>query len=251
MKRQSDQSGRAKRFQKEAQRLKGGGKLRSTKTNKFQSQGVWNTGSLVNKRPSNYVNLGAGFPKMVKQMHNYVESFYLQSATGANNYYAFSCNGMYDPNITGTGHQPYYFDQMTALYDHYCVIGSQIEVTYVLADDNQASIHVSLSVDDNNTQTSANPLVIAEMPDSVYDMVGTQTGEQRKLVMNWSAKKYFGKNPLANTELQGTSAANPAEQSYFYINIKTADAAATSALYFTVKISYIAIWKELKEVAAS
>ena len=43
-------------------------------------------------------------------------------ATDATGMYRFNLNSIYDPNRTGTGHQPYGFDTMATLYNRYRVI---------------------------------------------------------------------------------------------------------------------------------
>lgn len=44
--------------------------------------------------------------------------------------YRFNCNSLYDPNQSGTGHQPLYYDTYAGLYNHYLVLGSRIKVTW-------------------------------------------------------------------------------------------------------------------------
>lgn len=44
--------------------------------------------------------------------------------------YAFKANGIYDPNVTGTGHQPYLRDQMALFYKHYFVNKAKIFVQW-------------------------------------------------------------------------------------------------------------------------
>ncbi len=58
----------------------------------------------------------------------YADYFSINPTTGAPATYVFSCNGLYDPNITGTGHQPHGFDQLMQNYKNYQVLSSSIEV---------------------------------------------------------------------------------------------------------------------------
>lgn len=44
-------------------------------------------------------------------------------------------NSIYDPDQTGTGHQPMYHDQLGDLYNNYRVMGSKIKVTFMAKDD--------------------------------------------------------------------------------------------------------------------
>lgn len=196
------------------------------------------------------VVLGQGFPKKLMSTHKYREIFTLTATAGVFTTYQFSCNGMYDPNITGTGHQPMYFDQMTPLYDHYCVIGSKMKWKLIPATSNSAAGYVSCYIEDNASVNAANTTGIAELPTGQSKQICPLVSRPTTLTQKWSAKKYFGKNPLANTDLQGTSAGNPNEQSYFTVAIE-GTAATTVSYSIEVEIEYIAIWKELRDVPSS
>ncbi len=52
----------------------------------------------------------------------------LTSYTGSE--YVFRLNSLYDPDLTGTGHQPYGFDQFAALYSRYKVDRVHIDVLF-------------------------------------------------------------------------------------------------------------------------
>ena len=43
----------------------------------------------------------------------------------------FRLNSMYDPDQTGTGHQPYFWDQYTEIYNNYQVIAARWKVTFI------------------------------------------------------------------------------------------------------------------------
>jgi len=44
--------------------------------------------------------------------------------------YRFRLNSGYDPDVTGTGEQPYQWDQMTAIYTKYIIKAAHVEITF-------------------------------------------------------------------------------------------------------------------------
>lgn len=51
--------------------------------------------------------------------------------TGTTAQYTFRANSMFDPDFTGTGHQPSYFDQYIASYERYRVVACTITVSVI------------------------------------------------------------------------------------------------------------------------
>jgi hypothetical protein len=197
------------------------------------------------------VNMGLGFPKKVVVTHRYREYVSMVSTLGVSAGYLFSCNGMYDPNTTGGGHQPYYFDTYSGLYDHYCVVGSK--ATFIIAphNANQPSIDFACAIVDVSTGPVTTPYDLAERATGRTTIVPAGSGLTRKFTLKWSAKKYFGKGVLANDELQGTATTNPTEQSYFYMSTQAQDGVSTCTLAVEACIEYIVVWKELKSAGSS
>ncbi|AYP28731.1 MAG: putative capsid protein [Circoviridae sp.] len=70
-------------------------------------------------------------PNVFKTSLHYRETILLSSSTllptAFNN---FSMNSLFDPNRTGTGHQPYGFDQLAAFYGRYYVTGAKMICTF-------------------------------------------------------------------------------------------------------------------------
>jgi hypothetical protein len=58
-------------------------------------------------------------------------------------------NGLYDPDITGTGHQPYQYDQMIAIYTKYLVRHAYVSLTF--SNPSAAGLWVGWSVHTNTT----------------------------------------------------------------------------------------------------
>lgn len=218
---------------------------------------------VIRKKKAPFVGIyrnPVGFPKMMKMVHRYAacgQNAQLNySAAGNCANYVFSCNNMFDPDFTGTGHQPSYFDTLAGIYDHYTVIASKITWKLNPGSFFEASLigpSVCVAwIDDNTTTTQTRVQIIAEQPSATPLQVFGGTNDHNDLVLtrSWSAKKAFGSNPLSNDKLIGSAGGAPTEQQYFKFSYETNDLSAAT-VYLNVVVEYIAIWNELKEISAS
>lgn len=204
-----------------------------------------------NTIPRTMSSTGIGFPKKMLMTHKYVNtsSFSIPAMATTMQKFQFSCNGLYDPNTTGGGHQPLYFDQMTALYNHYHVIGSSITVTINLPQDD---MFCAIYVDDDTTILPSNIDLVAEQTQAKRATYLATATTPLQLSYKWSARKYFGSGIMANNELRGNASSNPTEQSYYTICVQSSVIPASGYnLNFQVEIRYITIWNELREIASS
>lgn len=205
-------------------------------------------------RFKNNVTAGLGFPKKMTMTHKYTELITINaSAMGAIATRQFCCNGMYDPDVTGLGHQPMNFDQMAAIYNHYTVIGSKIKVQTVNINGPASSTAYwfALSQNDDNTISYNSLSTMNERSDGKVRLVTAGSTSTPYFINKWSAKKTFGGSVLANDNLQGTSGANPTEITNWIIALQAADGLSSVSTNFLVEIEYIAVWEELKELPPS
>lgn len=114
-------------LRKKARTAGANGLITTSKINRTKPKGqMWPYSS-----PFSYLNVWDPFPaKQVARMR-YSESIAITPTTGAADVYTFAANGIYDPNVTGTGHQPYGHDTYANIYNTYRVIKSTCVVRCV------------------------------------------------------------------------------------------------------------------------
>ncbi len=165
----------------------------------------------------------------------------------------FTANGMFDPDISGGTHKPRGFDQLLALYDHYVVIASSIQVTFCNTDSAQF-VACGIAVTDS-TASPGTIVAYMESPDCVYEILAPHlSGSDMKTVRRGiSPPKWLGsgKSPLSNDLIQGSTIANPLEQAYYQIWVGSIDGFASSVVHCVVEINYTAILKEPQNPGAS
>lgn len=86
------------------------------------------------KKKSPFINnFFNGFPTKLRAQLKYTEHFNLNSAGAAIDNFEFRLNSMFDPNLTGVGSQPRYYDQLATadLYDVWLVNNCKYTVTFV------------------------------------------------------------------------------------------------------------------------
>lgn len=184
----------------------------------------------------------------------YHDSFTLDvGAAGTPAIYQFTANGLYDPNITGVGHQPRGFDQLTPLYDHYVVIGCKLTVTAQNTDTGNANI-LAMLVKDNTTALLSDNDILENRYVKYTTLAPEGSGPNTKsMTIKVNPNKFLGRSkPLADSELKGSSSANPFEQCFIQLYaIPMPGAFDTNRLYCRVRIEYTALWIEPKQPAQS
>lgn len=167
--------------------------------------------------------------------------------------YVISANGLYDPDITGVGHQPMGFDQLMAFYNHYTVIGSRLKATFLNNDaTNDCIVGVYTASDSSLTTVAIGTLI--EQGDITYTYCNNATigGNNSTIIRSVGIGKYMGRsNILSEDDFRGDVSNNPAEQVYFHCVAAPTGTADMSALTLNIEIEYITIFTEPRELAAS
>lgn len=201
----------------------------------------------------------SGFPdrKMVKL--RYVDSdVTLDAGAGLVQSKTFSCNSLFDPDITSVGHQPMGYDQWSAIYQRYTVLSAKITVRnnpIGVSNVNPFYFGVTIDVPDGLGVSSFSS--INNLLESKYSQ-GYKTGGVVASANNnkytfpycvkyWSAKKMFGLKNVNDgqvyTGLMGNTGtgASPAVQGKFVVWSAAIDGNDPGAASLTVEIDYIAM----------
>jgi len=195
----------------------------------------------------------SGFPNQLIMKHKYHQEFILTSTTGspAPGSKYFSTNGMFDPEIgIAGGHQPSYFDTLSALYDFYCVSNAfiQVEISPVAAVGGltpQGTAGIFIDSDSNLGASALNSLIEQSTGTSRCTAIGNG---YVKLSKKWSSKQAFGTKGLGDPSISGTGAANPVDIQNFVVFVRNSDIAAATATYaVSVTVWYTATWSQVKD----
>lgn len=182
------------------------------------------------------------FPATRKVTHKYVGSGLISAGAGLGNAHVWSANSLYDPDVTGVGHQPYGRDEMVVIYGKYRVTEARIRVSFF----NTSSCLASVRVDDLSTVITNGELAL-ERPFVKWSPVGTT--KQAQFVSKYRPEM-FGIKDISEQEANAASA--PARQVYFHCQASALDfTGALATTVITVEIEYDAIWSEPKHVVQS
>lgn len=173
----------------------------------------------------------------------------------------FSAGGLYDPDITGSGHQPCGFDQLMTFYDHYVVTHARIEVQgFVLGASNVEYIlgeaWLSVVPTASSTALTSSDLFF-EHPYAVAGLCGRASGVQGdRIVCSLDIPKWFGVTEaefIADDTHRGTASGNPSEDSYFQVGATRMAYSDASSIPVTcrARITYKVLFLERKELPLS
>lgn len=124
--------------------------------------------------------LGQSFRTKLK----YVENVVLQSVAGAIGRNAFNCANCNDPNNTGVGHQPMFWDQFTALYARYKVHKSTLKVTFNVQTEGAGTSVFAIGIlGGSSTTISADPQSVMEDNHGVSTILNGRNGNSGQKIL--------------------------------------------------------------------
>lgn len=192
------------------------------------------------------------FPATVVKSLRYSTDFSLTSTAGAVSSYVFRANDLYDPDYTGTGHQPMGFDQMMQFYNHFCVIKARIIVTFK----NYSSVDCTACVRQDADLTPLTTIDrILEFGGNVTTNLGNAGvfSSNQNLELGIDIPKLQGvsrKTITADPNLRGDASSSPTELTYFHVQIWDA-AGNNQSVKCSVILEQLAVFTEPRDMVSS
>lgn len=200
---------------------------------------------------------GMGFAEQLRVKLVYEGLYQVTSTTGATVSWIFRGNDCNDPDYTGTGQQPLWYDQYAAIYETYRVHGSSIRVEALQpmgagGGNNYIDLYVIPSKS-SSTFGASNADWVAEQP----------YASRRTFNIKGYLKKYMGaaklwgdgRRRIANaTEYSGGTSGSPTVANAFYWHVvaNSADRSTTiTNLMFRVRLVYYVTFTGRLRVAQS
>lgn len=184
------------------------------------------------------------FPYKQYAILRYSEVVSIVPSAGIPGHYLFRANGIFDPNYTGTGHQPYGHDQYAAIYNHYQVLESTITMSPTQG--NVDGIYGITLLADTTTENDYD--TIREMKSTRMSIKQDSTGMPSPNVKNYyNSKLYFNKN-----QQSALFGASPGDSYYFDCwNEGRTSGVSGASTPFLITITYKVMMFEPKKLGQS
>lgn len=161
------------------------------------------------------------------------------SATSALVDRVYSGNGLFDPDITGVGHQPLGFDQWMGIYIIYRVHASSIKVT-ALNNGTASATFLNVAIFPSGDSTAmASDEQGEEQPDAMDDTAGVSTGPSEDRFYKYcTSTQILGVKDIAySPAYAGDASSNPSGQWYWRIIVGNSNGANVNCV-LNINIQY-------------
>lgn len=192
-------------------------------------------------------------PQRFITKHKYAEV--ISSALGGGTYGTcrLNLNSIYDPNQSGGGHQVMMFDQLSALYNRYRVIGCSYRISCAVSD-NTVPLQVALVPSNETIPSPSNIAQIRESPRAKYVLQGA--GANIRTISGYvSLPSLFGRTKaqyMADDRYQSTVTTSPSELAVLncFAGLLS-EGSSTATVYFNIELNYHVEWFDIQPQAQS
>lgn len=164
----------------------------------------------------------------------------ISSTSGAVAAWTFLLNSIYDPDYSGTGHQPLGHDQLAALFQRYAVIRARVTVQCATTSVGEVPVFYGLVAASGPNMSNRN--VIAEQPYGKLRVGGSCYDGAEPVVLSWEVDvgRFFGvKDVPGDSSLSAAFGASPTRPIFFTIAHQPLDMAASAGAYAEVSIEMV------------
>jgi len=192
-----------------------------------------------------------GFPDRLMTKLRYSDYMQIPSASGALGKQVFRWNSTYDPDYTGTGHQPLYRDTYAGVYDHYVVVRARATIRIHNPSTTVGMLVGCVTDDDVTTSTTFSTLM--EQSHGYHDELTPLAGSHSDTTFHvtWDYQKVLGSDPYTSESSKTASGANPAEDSVLLVWSIPMDGSTTVSSNMTIVLEQEVLWSELATATQS
>lgn len=195
----------------------------------------------------------SGMPVQRRACLRYHEALQVTSTSGILGYHVFRANSLFDPDLTGVGHQPMGYDQWASLFNHYIVLGAKLTCMW----------------GETTTASGSNMVVgtyLAAGAASVYSdynsFIESRKGTHNIMVFprkptytssKFSCRKFFNViDPRDNLQRLGAAIdADPNEGAFFHVYAQSLDKSSTNTVIASIMIEYLVEFSEPRDLNES
>lgn len=167
--------------------------------------------------------------RWTKAKLTYCDTYALDPGLSTAAVQVFTANGLYDPDITGIGHQPAGYDQYMALYDEYLVTKSWIKVSFYNTDTTNTQV-VGLGFLDFAT-TSADFRKYVEQGNFKWASIDTSKSGQAfcTITHELDMRKCSTQDIFNEDNFTGKAGSNPSDTHYWHVVAAAGDLSTNSS----------------------
>lgn len=188
-----------------------------------------------------------GFPRSIITKLRYADVKTLSGTSGAVGSHFWALNALYDPDSTGIGHQPLYYDELAAIYNYYSVQGCILK--FKIQNIVDVPTVVCILKDDNASIGGLTTCM--ETTDAVHHLLGGK-GQSNDYIEIFTT---YSSTVDASTSVQDRSLASvgglPTELMFAPLVIRSADGSSTASIIYTVEMQFTCRFEDLKTITGS
>lgn len=167
--------------------------------------------------------------------------------------YRWNLNSVFDPNRSGTGHQPYGHDSLTPIYNRYRVISC----SYVISGVDTAGRYIQIAALPANEEATISSLTVSEIRENPRARYITQApNASLKMLKGYvSLPSLMGRNKaqyMADDRFQATAGSSPSEAAVLNVFAQDlADGLNTINTTLNLTLTYTVEWFDVKQLGQS
>lgn len=176
----------------------------------------------------------------------YVDKLQKDVSAGGYSTQTYSANGINDPDVTNTGHQPIGFDEYMKFYNNYRVLGSKITFRQIFTSSTTNATPALVHIDGNQSNVATafdSPQTFLENFGGIATFMSGNYDSAHfipnTISRTFSAKKAFGPTWRSTSAFWGSDGYNPGTQYYYHIYFWSVDGNDPTGVNYLVQVDYI------------
>lgn len=190
---------------------------------------------------------GYGFPDGLITNLQYCAAVSLTPSAGTPTpVYVFRLASLFDPDYTSTGTQPYWFDQLAAVYERYKVLGAKITVNFSYESQTAAGVGptiVGIQCGEITGASSADSNVLRMTSNVTSDVLTTQS-DTKTVVATYSPRQAY--SDTIQDALTAAVSANPSRNWNAVVFAGPQGTDITKPITAVVTIEYSCLFNQIK-----